>query len=191
MPRASPGSPLVRAKTMSWVASWSPLLKRFSPSITQSSPSRTARGLEPRRVAAVVGLGQPEGEALRARDHALEAAPPSAPGCRSAWIMWTCGKLPTIDDSFWSSLWRPSPLCARCSRMIAIARLRAVLPAELFGQRVAQMPGAVGAAAHLGEQLLPLAARRPVGFPVGARVLAAMIEDTAGARARAARSPSR
>ena len=37
------GAPLVRAKTMSWVASWRPELKRLTPLITQSSPSRTAR----------------------------------------------------------------------------------------------------------------------------------------------------
>jgi hypothetical protein len=39
------------------------------------------------------------------------------------------------------------------------------------------VPGAVGAPPHLGQQLLPLLARGSVGVPVGARVLAAMVEE--------------
>jgi len=42
MPSASPGAPDVRAKTMSWVAVSRPVLKRFWPLMTHSSPSRTA-----------------------------------------------------------------------------------------------------------------------------------------------------
>lgn len=42
MPCARPSSPEVRAKIMSWVAACRPLLKRFWPLITHSSPSFTA-----------------------------------------------------------------------------------------------------------------------------------------------------
>jgi len=42
IPFAFPGSPLVRAKMMSWVALCRPLFQRFIPLSTHSSPSRTA-----------------------------------------------------------------------------------------------------------------------------------------------------
>ncbi len=43
MPTGDPGSPDVRANTMSWVAWCSPELKRFCPLMTHSSPSRDRR----------------------------------------------------------------------------------------------------------------------------------------------------
>ncbi len=55
-------------------------------------------------------------------------------------------------------------------------QVRAVLAAELVRQRVPQVPGTIGAAAHLREQLFPLAPRPAAGLPVRARPLAAMIE---------------
>ena len=42
MPSPLPGVPLVRAKTRSWEAVWTPVFQVFSPLITQSRPSRTA-----------------------------------------------------------------------------------------------------------------------------------------------------
>ena len=42
MPTGEPGSPEVRAKMMSWVAWFSPELKRLCPLSTHSSPSATA-----------------------------------------------------------------------------------------------------------------------------------------------------
>ena len=51
MPSAAPGRPEVRANTRSWVALCRPLLKRFSPVISQSVPSRRAVvSMTPRRV---------------------------------------------------------------------------------------------------------------------------------------------
>ena len=41
-PFGLPGFPLVRAKIRSWVAVWSPVLKRFAPLITHSPPERWA-----------------------------------------------------------------------------------------------------------------------------------------------------
>ena len=52
-----------------------------------------------------------------------------------------------------------------------------VLAAQRLRQAEAQMPGLVGAALHLGEQLLPLVPRLAVIVPVGARMLAAMVEE--------------
>ena len=100
-------------------------------------------------------------------------------------IMCTTGKLPTIELSFCRSLCRPRPLAARCSRMTAIARFDAVLAAELARQREAQVAGAVGAAAHLGEQLLPLVARTCRRSPSRCAPTRGGGRSTACARARA------
>ena len=42
MPLASPDLPEVRQKTMSWLATWTPVFHILAPLITHSSPSRTA-----------------------------------------------------------------------------------------------------------------------------------------------------
>src|SRR5215475_12120160 len=55
--------------------------------------------------------------------------------------------------------------------------VRAVLAAQLLRQSEAQMAGLVGTAAHLGQERLPLMPRLAVILPVGARVLAAMVEE--------------
>ena len=69
MPADSPSSPLVRAKTKSWVATCTPVFHIFSPLMTHSSPSRTGGGLHPRRVGAVVRLGEAEPDAGLAGEH--------------------------------------------------------------------------------------------------------------------------
>ena len=91
-------------------------------------------------------------------------------------IMMTCGKLPTIDDSSCRSLCSPSPLCARCSRMTAMSMLLPSRPPNCDGQAVAQPARLVGAPAHLAEQVLPLPPRDAAVLPVGAGVLAALVE---------------
>ena len=48
--------------------------------------------------------------------------------------------------------------------------------AQRLGQGEAQMTGAVGATPHLRQELLPGPARRTVMLPVGARMLAPVIE---------------
>ena len=53
----------------------------------------------------------------------------------------------------------------------------AVLAAQLLGQGEAQMARLVGAAAHLGQKRLPFMARLAVIVPVGAGMLAAMVEE--------------
>ena len=51
------------------------------------------------------------------------------------------------------------------------------LTAAGFGQAVAQMARAVGAALHLDDQCAPFRARTSVLLPIGARVLAPMVEE--------------
>jgi hypothetical protein len=58
------------------------------------------------------------------------------------------------------------------------AQVRAAVAAGFLGQRIAQVAGLVGAAAHLAQQLFPLGVGLAVILPVGARVLAAMVEET-------------
>src|SRR5581483_7280480 len=55
--------------------------------------------------------------------------------------------------------------------------VRAVLAAELLREPEAQVARLVGAPLHLGEQLLPLVPRLAVIVPVGAGMLAAMVEE--------------
>ena len=70
MPTGEPGSPDVRANTMSCVAWCSPELNRFVPLITHSSPSAHGGRLEVRGVGAVVRLGEPEREPAGAVEEA-------------------------------------------------------------------------------------------------------------------------
>ena len=176
MPRASPGLPEVRAKTMSSVALCSPLLKRFSPSITQFFPSRTRARLEPGGVAAVIRLGQPEGDALLPGDHALQQLGLLRRGAEA--VDHVHLRKVSDDRRFVLKIVVESePLVREVLADDRHRQVAAALPAELFGQRVAQVPGAIGAPPHFGEQLLPLLARRSVRVPVGARVLAAVIEE--------------
>src|SRR4051794_34709163 len=58
------------------------------------------------------------------------------------------------------------------------SEVRAVLAAVLLRERVAVMPGGVGAAAGLAQQRLPFEIGQAAAFPVGAGVLATMIEET-------------
>src|SRR5262249_41194064 len=58
------------------------------------------------------------------------------------------------------------------------AQIRAVLAAELLGQRVAVVTRLVGDPARLEEQRLPLLVRQPAALPVGARVFAPVVEET-------------
>ena len=57
------------------------------------------------------------------------------------------------------------------------AEVRAVLPAVLLRERVAVVAGRVGPPAGLGEQRLPLLVRQAAAIPVGAGVLAAVVEE--------------
>ena len=132
MPSAWPGSPEVRAKIRSWVARCTPVFHRLEPLITQSDPSR--RAVVSSQVASLPWSGS-------VRPNAIDRVPVSMASIHSACccsvpnrsIMITCGKFPTIEDSSCRSLCRPSPLCARCSRMTAMSRLEPSRPPNFDG----------------------------------------------------------
>ena len=141
MPTGEPWSPDVRAKMMSWVAWCRPELNRLWPLRTHSSPSCTA--VVSRNVASEPWFGSVSPNARR-------RVPSRKPGIHSAFcasvpksrIISTVGKLPTIELSFCRSLWRPRPLWARCSRMIAISRLLASRPPNSGGRARRSQPAA-------------------------------------------------
>src|ERR1700743_2531400 len=54
--------------------------------------------------------------------------------------MITCGKFPTMDDSFCRSLCRPRPLCARCSRITAMSMLVPSRPPSDLGSPYRSQP---------------------------------------------------
>ena len=58
------------------------------------------------------------------------------------------------------------------------AEVGAVLAAVLLRERVAVVAGGVGEPPGLAEQLLPLLVRQPFAVPIGARVLATVIEES-------------
>ena len=137
MPDASPSSPLVRAKTMTWLTTCMPVVHIFSPLIRQpgtpSFSSRTAR--VSMKVASEPWLGSVRPKA------ALISPLSSLSAYLSYWALVanslnisTKGLLPTMECSFCRSLCRPSPLAARCSRMIAMARFEPPLPPISVGQ---------------------------------------------------------
>ena len=135
------------------------------------------RGLHPRGVAAVVGLGEAEADARRApvsigsrNSSRCSAVPNSSTMC-------TNGKLPTTDDSFCRSLCRPRPAVGEVLADHRHVEVRAVRPADLRRQPVAQPPRGVGPAEHLAEQLLPVPSRDAAALEVGARPLPPVVEE--------------
>src|SRR5262249_29684451 len=57
------------------------------------------------------------------------------------------------------------------------AEVAAVLAAVLLGERVAVVPGGVGPTSRLTQQRLPLVVGEPAAVPVGAGVLATVVEE--------------
>jgi hypothetical protein len=123
----------VRAKIRSCFALWMPVFHVFSPLMTQSSPSRTA-------VVSMWVASEPCFGSVMPK--AKPPVPSSILGTHSAFcssVPWASMSrrptlLPTIDDSFCRSLWRPRPLRARCSRMTAMPRFVPSLPPYSFGK---------------------------------------------------------
>ena len=86
--------------------------------------------------------------------------------------------LPTIECSFCRSLCSPRPLRGEVLADDRHAEVGALLAAVLLRERVAVVPGLVGdAAAPRRSSCLPLLVRQPAALPVGARVLAAVVEE--------------
>jgi hypothetical protein len=132
MPRAWPGSPDVRAKIKSCVARCTPVLNRLEPLITHSSPSCLA--LVSSQVASEPCCGSVRPKAIE-RSPVISASDQTrrCPSVPNRSIMITCGKFPTIEDSFCKSLCRPSPLCAKYSRMTAMSTLEPSRPPSEAG----------------------------------------------------------
>ena len=83
MPTGEPGSPDVRANTMSCVAWCSPELNRFVPLMHPLVAVGDGGRLEVRRVGAVVRLGEPEREPAGAVEEARASTRRAARRCRS------------------------------------------------------------------------------------------------------------
>ena len=176
MPRASPGLPEVRAKTRSTVAVCMPVLNRFMPLITQSPPCLTA--VVSMKVASepCIGLGQAEADALRALEHALDVAVLLLLGAEA--VQQQRDREVADDRALvLQVVVQAEPLVREMLADDRHGEVGAVLAAQLLGQAEAQMARLVGAAPHLGQQLLPFVARLAVIVPVGAGMLAAMVEE--------------
>ena len=57
-------------------------------------------------------------------------------------------------------------------------QIAAVLTTELLRQAKTQMPRLIGELAHLAQQFFPVVTRQALIVPIGARMLATMIEET-------------
>ena len=84
MPTGAPGSPDVRAKTMSWVAWCRPGVEPLLPVDDPLVAVGHRRGLEVGGVGAVVGLGEPEGQPARAVEEARHPLGPLLVGAEVA-----------------------------------------------------------------------------------------------------------
>ena len=176
MPAASPSSPLVRAKTKSWVALWTPVFHIFSPLMTHSSPSRSAR-------VSIQVASEPWFGSVRPK--AMPAFPASIFGIHSScWasepyfsIISTVGKLPTIGRLVLQVVEQPEPLGGQVLADHRHVEVRPAPATEALGQVVAEEPCLVGGTAHLAEQRLPLLVGQTVPIPVRAGILAPVVEE--------------
>src|SRR3984893_8183800 len=178
MPTGEPGTPDVRANTMSWVAWCRPELKRFVPLITHSSPSCVA--VVSRYVASEPWLGSVSPNASR-------RVPSRNPGIHSArWssvpksrIIRTVGQFPDDRVFVRQIVVQPEPLGRKVLGDDGHLEVGGRMPAVLQRQGPSQPSGRVGTAAHLAKELLPLGSGNAAGLEVGARVLAAVVEEAA------------
>ncbi len=176
MPRASPTLPEVRAKTRSTVAVCMPVLNRFMPLITQSEPCLTA--VVSMKVASEPCSGSVRPKPMRSvpREHALDVA---VLLLLRAEAVQQQGDREVADDRalVLQVVVQAEPLVREMLADQRHGEVGAVLAAQRLGQAEAQMAGLVGAPLHLGQQLLPFVARLAVIVPVGAGMLAAMVEE--------------
>ena len=161
---------------MSQLAWWRPELKRFAPLITQSSPSRTA--VVSSQVASLPWFGSVSPKPTRcvAGDHPWQELRLLLLACRTRHIMDHAGSSRRSRTRSAGRCAGRGPSRARCSRMIAIARFEPSWPPSSFGQRVAQVAGA-SARRRISPSSSSHSRRgRAAVLPVGARVLAAVVE---------------
>ncbi|SIA34356.1 Uncharacterised protein [Mycobacteroides abscessus subsp. abscessus] len=139
IPRPSPGSPEVRANIRSASATCTPVFQVFSPLITQSGPSLTAR-------VSMYVASEPCSGSVMPNPNTL--VPPASPSTHAAF----CSSepysnmssrptlLPTMACSFCRSQCNPRPRRARCSRMTAIPRLDPSRPPNSAGKGYRKCP---------------------------------------------------
>ena len=176
MPWPSPASPLVRAKIRSYGAAWMPVFHVFSPLMTHSSPSRTAVVSMCVASEPCVGLGDAEREAAAAFGEGVDPLRLLLLGA----VVDHQQQPDVVADDRVLVLQVAVQAEALAREVLADhghAEVRAVLAAVLLRERVAVVAGGVGAAPRLAQQRFPLLVRQPAAVPVGARVLAAVVEE--------------
>ena len=134
--------------------------------------------LHPRRVGAVLGLGDAEGEAAAALGEVVDPLRPSARRCRSAIISSRPTLLPTIDVLVLQVAVQAEALAREVLADDRHAEVGAVLAAVLLRERVAVVARRRRpAGAPRASSCLPLLVGQPAAVPVGAGVLPAVVEE--------------
>ena len=175
MPAPLPGVPLVRAKMRSWGAVWTPVFQVFSPLITHSSPSRTAR--VSMNVASLPCSGSVMPNAKCRRPVARSSTHSCC--CRAAVVQHQQQRDVVAHDRV-LVLQVAVQAEALAGQVLADHRHAEVgpVPAAVFlRERVPVVAGRVGPPPGLREQRLPVAAGQPAAVPVGAGVLPAVVEE--------------
>jgi hypothetical protein len=131
MPTGLPASPEVRANTRSYVATCIPVLKRFIPLMTQSSPSRLA--VVSSHVASEPWSGSVRPNAIASSWRMTGSMSSFCSGVPSFARISAIGWLPTTLVSVCRSECSPIGLLAMCSRMSAMSWLVPSLPPISFG----------------------------------------------------------
>ena len=127
-------------------------------------------------VRSVIGFGQAEGGAHFPAGHA----------CAIAGILFGCGEGPEHDDErivaddgvfVLKIVMQAKAFGGKVFADDGHGQMAAAAAAIFFGPGKAVMPGGVGRFHRLRQQCLPLRARQAVIVPIGARMLAPMIEE--------------
>ena len=177
MPTGEPGSPEVRAKTMSWVAWCRP---RVEPLLPVDAPTRRRRrtAVVSRKVASEPWFGSVRPKARRRRA-VEEAGHPLGLLLLGAEVAHHQHGREVADDRalVLQVVVQPEALGGQVLADDRHLEVGGVAAAELGRQRQPQPPGRVGPAAHLAQQLLPLRARDAAVLEVGAGPLAPVVEE--------------
>ncbi len=176
MPWPSPAFPLVRAKIRSYGALWMPVFQVFSPLIRQPLPSRTA-------VVSMCVASEPWSGSV------MPKAKPARPSSEGVDPLRLLGRRAVVQHQQQADVVaddrvlvlqivvQPEPLGGQVLADDGHVEVRAVPPAVLLRVGVAIVARGIGTAPGLGEQRLPLLPGQAAPLPVGARVLAAVIEE--------------
>ena len=151
------------------------LLTVDHPALDVVACRRLRSGLHVRGIRAVLGLGQPEGDAVFPRDRALDHRLLLVPS-----VAVEHGDQRQIADDGMLVLQIVVQAETLCGKMLADHRhpqIGAVLAAISLRDREAQMACGVGEILHPAQQRLPFMPRQPAIFEISARPFAAVIEE--------------